>query len=60
MIPTGLGYALALITPYSANNLMLGFGTVIEARVAYLKTKPIITLQSSGGTANRYQLKVIG
>jgi len=46
-----------------------GVGTAIEARVAYFKTKPIIAIQDSGGTADRIagtylddrnQIKVIG
>lgn len=72
VIPTGLGYTRDFITAYSADAVIViggGIGTAIEARVAYLKTKPIIAIQGSGGTADeiagtylddRHQIKVIG
>lgn len=72
VIPTGLGYARDFITAYSADAVIViggGVGTAIEAGVAYLKTKPIIAIQGSGGTADRiagtylddrHQIKVIG
>jgi uncharacterized protein (TIGR00725 family) len=72
VIPTGIGYARDFITAYSADAVIViggGVGTAIEARVAYTKTKPIIAIQGSGGTADkiagtslddRYQIKVLG
>jgi len=56
VIPTGMGYARDFITAYSADAVIIiggGVGTAIEARVAYLKSKPIIAIQGSGGTADR-------
>lgn len=56
VIPTGLGYIRDFITAYSADAVIVvggGVGTSIEASVAYLKTKPIIAIEGSGGTADR-------
>lgn len=72
VIPTGVGHARDFITAYSADAVIViggGVGTAIEAQVAYLKTKPIIAIQGSGGTADkiagtylddRCQIKVLG
>ena len=56
VIATGLGYARNFVTAYSGDVVVVvggGVGTAIEARVAYLKAKPIIAIQGSGGTADR-------
>lgn len=56
VISTGMGYARDFITSYSADAIIVvggGVGTAIEARVAYLKAKPIIAIRKSGGTADR-------
>ena len=56
VIPTGLGHIRNFITAYSADAVIVvggGVGTAIEARVAYLKAKPIVTIKGSGGTADR-------
>ena len=56
VIPSGLGYARDFVTAYSADAVIVvggGVGTDIEARVAYLKAKPIVAIQGSGGTADR-------
>jgi uncharacterized protein (TIGR00725 family) len=67
-----MGYAQDFITAYSADAVIIiggGVGTAIEARVAYLKSKPIIAIQGSGGTADklvgtylddRHLIKVLG
>lgn len=56
VIPTGMGHIRDFITAYSADAVIVvggGVGTAIEARVAYLKTKPIIAIRGSGGTADK-------
>jgi uncharacterized protein (TIGR00725 family) len=56
VIPTGIGFARDFITAYSADAVIIvggGVGTMIEACVAYLKTKPIIALKGSGGIADQ-------
>jgi uncharacterized protein (TIGR00725 family) len=55
VISTGIGHARDFITAYSADAVIViggGVGTAIEVRVAYLKTKPIIAIKGSGGTAD--------
>jgi len=56
VIPTGLGQIRNFITAYSADAVIVvggGVGTAIEAKVAYLKAKPIVAIKGSGGTADR-------
>lgn len=56
VIPTGMGHTRNFITAYSADAVIVvggGVGTAIEARVAYLKAKPIVAIKGSGGTADR-------
>jgi uncharacterized protein (TIGR00725 family) len=72
VIPTGMGHTRDFITAYSADAVIVvggGVGTAIEARVAYLKSKPIVAIKGSGGTADdiaerylddRCLIKVIG
>ena len=55
VIPTGMGHTRDFITAYSADAVVVvggGVGTAIEARVAYLKNKPIVAIKGSGGTAD--------
>lgn len=62
VIPTGLGHARDFVTAYSADVVVVvggGIGTAIEARVAYLKAKPIIAITGSGGTADRIAEKYL-
>jgi uncharacterized protein (TIGR00725 family) len=55
VISTGLGYARNFVTAYSGDAVVVvggGVGTAIEAKVAYLKAKPIIAIEGSGGVAD--------
>jgi uncharacterized protein (TIGR00725 family) len=56
VVSTGLGYSRNFVTAYSGDAVIVvggGAGTAIEARVAYLKGKPIIAIKGSGGTADK-------
>jgi uncharacterized protein (TIGR00725 family) len=56
VISTGMGYIRDFINAYSADVVIVvggGVGTSIEAMAAYLKTKPIIAIKGTGGTADR-------
>jgi uncharacterized protein (TIGR00725 family) len=56
VISTGLGYSRNFVTAYSGDAVIVvggGAGTAIEARVAYLKGKPIIAIKGNGGTADK-------
>lgn len=56
VIPTGLGYSRNFVTAYSGDAVIVvggGVGTAIEAGVAYLKSKPIMAIKGSGGTADK-------
>jgi uncharacterized protein (TIGR00725 family) len=62
VIPTGLGYGRNFVTAYSGDAVIVvggGVGTAIEARVAYLKGKPIIAIRGSGGTADQIDGKYL-
>jgi uncharacterized protein (TIGR00725 family) len=57
IVSTGIGLSRDFITAYSADTVILvggGVGTIIEACVAYLKSKPIIAIRGSGGVADRF------
>ena len=56
VIATGLGWARDFATAYSADAIILiggGAGALIETCAGYLKGKPIIAIERSGGTADR-------
>ncbi len=56
VIATGIGWARDFVTAYSADAVILiggGAGALIETCAAYLKAKPIIALEGSGGIADR-------
>lgn len=56
VIPTGIGLSRDFITAYSADAVIIvggGVGTIIEACVAYLKSKLIVAIKGSGGAADK-------
>ena len=56
VIPTGIGWARDFVTAYSADAVVIvggGAGALIEACAAYLKSKPIVAVEGSGGVADR-------
>ena len=56
VIATGLGWARDFVTAHSADAVVIvggGAGALIEACAAYLKAKPIVGVEGSGGTADR-------
>jgi uncharacterized protein (TIGR00725 family) len=56
VIATGMGWARDFITTYSADAVIVvagGTGALIEASAAYLKAKPIVAVEGSGGTADQ-------
>jgi hypothetical protein len=56
VIATGIGWARDFITAYSADAIILiggGAGALIETCAGYLKGRPIIAIEGSGGTADR-------
>jgi uncharacterized protein (TIGR00725 family) len=56
VIATGIGWARDFATAYSADAIILiggGAGALIETCAGYLKGKPIIAIEGSGGTADR-------
>jgi uncharacterized protein (TIGR00725 family) len=55
VIPTGIGWTRDFLTAYSADAVIViggGAGTAIETHVAYMKSKPIVALEGSGGFAD--------
>lgn len=57
VIATGIGFARNYVTAYSADAVIVvggGVGTLIEMSVAYQRSKPIIAILGSGGTADEY------
>jgi len=55
VIATGMGWARDFITAYSADAVIMvagGAGAIIEACAAYLKAKPIVAVEGSGGAAD--------
>jgi len=56
VIATGMGWARDFVTTYSADAVIMvggGAGALIEACAAYLKGKPIIAVEGSGGVADQ-------
>jgi uncharacterized protein (TIGR00725 family) len=56
VIATGIGWARDFATAYSADAIILiggGAGALIETCAGYLKGKPIIAIDGSGGTADQ-------
>lgn len=56
VIPTGLGYSRDFVTASAGDAVVIvggGVGTSIEARIAYLKAKPIIAIKGSGGISDK-------
>ena len=56
VIATGIGWARDFVTAYSADAIILiggCAGALIETCAGYLKGKPIIAIEGSGGTADR-------
>ena len=56
VIATGIGWARDFATAYSADALILisgGTGALIETCAGYLKGKPIIAIEGSGGIADK-------
>jgi len=56
VIATGMGWARDFITAHSADAVVIiagGAGALIEACAAYLKAKPIVAIEGSGGVADR-------
>jgi len=56
VIATGIGWARDFATAYSADALILiggGAGALIETCAGYLKGKPIIAIEGSGGIADK-------
>ena len=55
VIATGIGWARDFVTAYSADAIILiggGAGALIETCAGYLKSKPIIAIEGSGGIAD--------
>ena len=56
VVATGIGWARDFTTAYSADAIILiggGAGALIEACAGYLKGKPIIAIEGSGGIADQ-------
>ncbi len=56
VVATGIGWARDFAVAYSADAIILiggGAGALIETCAGYLKGKPIIAIEESGGTADR-------
>jgi uncharacterized protein (TIGR00725 family) len=56
VIATGIGWTRDFATAYSADALILiggGAGALIETCAGYLKGKPIIAIEGSGGIADK-------
>jgi hypothetical protein len=56
VIATGIGWARDFVTAYSADAMILiggGAGALIETCAGYLKDKPIIAIEGSGGIADK-------
>jgi uncharacterized protein (TIGR00725 family) len=56
VVATGIGWARDFATAYSADAIILiggGAGALIETCAGYLKAKPIIAIEGSGGTADQ-------
>lgn len=56
VIATGMGWARDFATAYSADAVIIiagGAGALIETCVAYLKAKPVIAIEGSGGVADQ-------
>ncbi|MFB3888278.1 MAG: TIGR00725 family protein [Candidatus Bathyarchaeia archaeon] len=56
IISTGMGQARNFVTAYSADAVIIvggGVGTIIEACVAYFKSKTIVAIRGSGEVADR-------
>jgi len=55
VIATGMGWARDFITTYSADAVIViagGAGALVETCAAYLKAKPIVAIEGSGGIAD--------
>jgi uncharacterized protein (TIGR00725 family) len=56
VIATGMGWARDFVAAHSADAVVIvggGAGALIEACAAYLKAKPVVAVQGSGGTADQ-------
>lgn len=56
VIATGMGWARDFATAYSADAVIViagGAGALIETCIAYLKSKPVIAIEGSGGVADQ-------
>lgn len=56
IIATGIGQARNFVTAYSADAVIIvggGVGTIIEACIAYLKSKTIVAIRGSGEVADK-------
>ena len=57
VIATGIGYARDFVVSTSADGIIAvggGVGTLIELCVGYMLKKILVTIPSSGGTAERF------
>lgn len=62
VIATGMGWARDFVTAHSADAVIMiggGAGALIEACAAYLKGKPIIAVDGSGGVADQVKGKFL-
>lgn len=62
VIPAGIGFARDMINSYASDAVILvegGVGTLSESTYAYFQEKPIIALENSGGTAEKYAGKYL-
>jgi len=56
VIATGMGWARDFITTYSSDAVIViagGAGALVETCAAYLKAKPIVAIEGSGGIADQ-------
>jgi len=56
VIATGMGWARDFATTYSADAVIIiagGAGALIETCIAYIKAKPVIAIEGSGGVADQ-------
>lgn len=56
VIATGIGWARDFATAYSADAVIIiagGAGALIETCIAYIKAKPVIAIDGSGGVADQ-------
>ena len=56
VVATGMGWARDFTTAYSADAVIIvsgGAGALIETCIAYIKAKPVIAIEGSGGVADQ-------